>query len=228
MRAMKILVVDDERAVRESLRRALELEGSEVELACDGEGALARLDGAPPADAAILDVLMPGIDGLEVCRRLRAEGDRVPVLMLTARAEMDSRVAGLEAGANDCLPKPSHSRSCSRSCARFFVVRRTATRPGASFGSRISSSIRDAGGSAWRPPDRADAYGVRLLERSSGTRGRFSRGRSSSSVCGGTTSARPRTRWTSTSATFVVRPRRGPLARLIHTVRGIGYALREG
>ena len=72
MRAMKVLVVDDERAVRDSLRRALELEGYEIELAGDGEEALERLSGSAPADAVILDVLMPGIDGLEVCRRLRA------------------------------------------------------------------------------------------------------------------------------------------------------------
>ena len=103
---MRILVVDDERAVRESLRRALELEGYEIELAADGEEAIARLEREAPVDGAILDVLMPGIDGLEVCRRLRASGNRVPVLMLTARAEVDSRVAGLDAGADDYLPKP--------------------------------------------------------------------------------------------------------------------------
>jgi two-component system response regulator MprA len=106
MRAMKILVVDDERAVRESLRRALELEGYEIELAADGEEALRRLTLEPPVDATILDVLMPGVDGLEVCRRLRSSGSMVPVLMLTARAEVDSRVAGLDAGADDYLPKP--------------------------------------------------------------------------------------------------------------------------
>ena len=105
---MKILVVDDERAVRESLRRALELEGYQVALAEDGEEALERLGGSEDgeADAVILDVLMPGIDGLEVCRRLRADRNAVPVLMLTARAEVDSRVAGLDAGADDYLPKP--------------------------------------------------------------------------------------------------------------------------
>ena len=105
---MKILVVDDERAVRESLRRALELEGYTVDLAEDGEEALERLRGSEEdeADAVILDVLMPGIDGLEVCRRLRSDGNAVPVLMLTARAEVDSRVAGLDAGADDYLPKP--------------------------------------------------------------------------------------------------------------------------
>jgi len=103
---MDILVVDDERAVRDSLRRALELEGYRVELAEDGEEALRRLDLEPPPDAVILDVLMPGADGLEVCRRLRGAGNEVPVLMLTARAEIDSRVAGLDAGADDYLPKP--------------------------------------------------------------------------------------------------------------------------
>jgi two-component system, OmpR family, response regulator MprA len=103
---MKILVVDDERAVRESLRRALELEGYVVELAQDGEEALARVTREPLPDAVILDVLMPGIDGLETCRRIRTSGASVPVLMLTARAEIDSRVAGLDAGADDYLPKP--------------------------------------------------------------------------------------------------------------------------
>jgi len=106
MKTMTIFVVDDERAVRESLRRALELEGYEVELAADGEEALARLRRGAPVDAVVLDILMPGVDGLEVCRRLRAEGRTVPVLMLTARAEVDSRVAGLDAGADDYLPKP--------------------------------------------------------------------------------------------------------------------------
>jgi two-component system, OmpR family, response regulator MprA len=101
-----ILVVDDERAVRDSLRRALELEGYGVELAEDGEQALRRLEVEPQPDAVILDVLMPGADGLEVCRRLRNAGNAVPVLMLTARSEVDSRVAGLDAGADDYLSKP--------------------------------------------------------------------------------------------------------------------------
>ncbi len=103
---MDILVVDDERAVRESLRRALELEGYGVELAADGEEALGRLALEPAPDAIVLDILMPGVDGLEVCRRLRRDGNGVPVLMLTARSEVDSRVAGLDAGADDYLPKP--------------------------------------------------------------------------------------------------------------------------
>ena len=103
---MAILVVDDEPAVRDSLRRALELEGYEVELASDGEEALGLLSGDREPEAVILDILMPGIDGLEGCRRLRKSGNTLPVLMLTARAEVDSRVAGLDAGADDYLPKP--------------------------------------------------------------------------------------------------------------------------
>jgi two-component system, OmpR family, response regulator MprA len=105
---VKILVVDDERAVRDSLRRALELEGYDIELAADGSEALTRLteNGEAQPDAVILDVLMPGIDGLEVCRRLRRHGNRVPVLMLTARDEVENRVGGLDAGADDYVTKP--------------------------------------------------------------------------------------------------------------------------
>jgi two-component system response regulator MprA len=103
---VKVLVVDDERAVRDSLRRALELEGYDVELAADGADALHRLEANGQPDAVVLDVLMPGVDGLEVCRQLRRTGNGVPVLMLTARAEIENRVAGLDAGADDYLPKP--------------------------------------------------------------------------------------------------------------------------
>jgi len=103
---MKILVVDDERAVRESLRRALELEGYEIELAGDGSEALYRLESNEEPDAMILDVLMPGVDGLEVCRRIRGSGSKLPVLMLTARTEVEDRVAGLDAGADDYVTKP--------------------------------------------------------------------------------------------------------------------------
>jgi two-component system, OmpR family, response regulator MprA len=103
---MKILVVDDEPAVRESLRRALELEGYSVDLAADGVEALERLGANGEPDALILDILMPRMDGLEACRRLRREGYRLPVLMLTAREEVENRVAGLDAGADDYVTKP--------------------------------------------------------------------------------------------------------------------------
>jgi two-component system, OmpR family, response regulator MprA len=103
---MKILVVDDERAVRESLRRALELEGYEIELAEDGAQALERLESEPEPDAMVLDVLMPRMDGLEVSRTLRRSGSRLPILMLTARTQVEDRVEGLDAGADDYLTKP--------------------------------------------------------------------------------------------------------------------------
>ena len=104
---MRILVVDDDDAVREALRRALQLEGYEVELASDGAEALDRLklDSVEP-DALVLDVSMPRLDGLEVCRRLRRGGSNLPVLMLTARDEVADRVAGLDAGADDYVVKP--------------------------------------------------------------------------------------------------------------------------
>jgi two-component system, OmpR family, response regulator MprA len=101
----KVLVVDDEPAVRSALERALRLEAYDVEVAADGREALDRL-AAGPLDAVVLDVAMPHVDGLEVCRRLRDAGDRTPVLMLTARDEIDDRVAGLDAGADDYLVKP--------------------------------------------------------------------------------------------------------------------------
>jgi two-component system response regulator MprA len=101
----RILVVDDEPAVQSALLRALTLERYEVTQAADGREALQRLDLAP-YEAVILDVSMPHVDGLEVCRRLREAGDRTPVLMLTAREDVDDRVAGLDAGADDYLVKP--------------------------------------------------------------------------------------------------------------------------
>jgi two-component system response regulator MprA len=101
----RVLVVDDEPAVRRALERALALERHEVVLAADGEEALDALVASPP-DAVILDVMMPRLDGLEVCRRMRSAGDRTPVLMLTARDAIDDRVQGLDVGADDYLVKP--------------------------------------------------------------------------------------------------------------------------
>jgi two-component system response regulator MprA len=102
---MRILVVDDEPAVRDAVDRALRLDGHEVALAPDGRAALDAVAVAPP-DALVLDLLMPRVDGLEVCRRLRAAGDRTPVLVLTARDAVADRVRGLDAGADDYLVKP--------------------------------------------------------------------------------------------------------------------------
>ncbi|MBF4479820.1 response regulator transcription factor [Rhodococcus rhodochrous] len=102
---MRILVVDDDRAVRESLRRSLSFNGYTVDLATDGQDALEQVAVSRP-DAMVLDVMMPRVDGLEVCRRLRSTGDDLPILVLTARDSVSERVAGLDAGADDYLPKP--------------------------------------------------------------------------------------------------------------------------
>jgi two-component system, OmpR family, response regulator MprA len=102
---MNVLVVDDDFAIRESLDRALRANGYDVALATDGTKALQAIDDTP-FDAVVLDVLMPGRNGIDVCRSLRAAGNRVPILILTARDTVRERVAGLEAGADDYLVKP--------------------------------------------------------------------------------------------------------------------------
>jgi two-component system response regulator MprA len=101
----RVLVVEDDPHVREAVERALRFEGYDVHTAVDGNDALLRVDELAP-DAIVLDVLMPGTDGLAVCRILRDRGNRTPVLMLTARHEVSDRVAGLDAGADDYLVKP--------------------------------------------------------------------------------------------------------------------------
>jgi two-component system response regulator MprA len=102
---VRILVVDDDPGVRTALDRALRLAGYEVTLVADGEAALASLALAPP-DAVVLDLGLPGLDGLEVCRKMRDAGDDTPVLILTARDAVHDRVLGLDAGADDYVVKP--------------------------------------------------------------------------------------------------------------------------
>jgi two-component system response regulator MprA len=126
---MRILVVDDDRAVRESLRRSLTFNGYSVDLAVDGVDALDKAQQQRP-DALVLDVMMPRLDGLEVCRRLRSTGDDLPILVLTARDSVSERVAGLDAGADDYLPKPF---ALEELLARLrALLRRTVADPGGS------------------------------------------------------------------------------------------------
>jgi two-component system, OmpR family, response regulator MprA len=101
----RVLLAEDDRATRESLVRALELEGFAVRAVSDGAAALDALDEDPP-DLVVLDLMMPNVDGLTVCRRLRARQDHTPILIATARTEVSDRVSGLDAGADDYLPKP--------------------------------------------------------------------------------------------------------------------------
>jgi two-component system response regulator MprA len=124
--AVRILVADDERPVREALRRVLEAEGYDVTFAADGASTLHAFASTRP-DAAVVDVMMPRPDGLEVCRRLRAGGNTTPILLLTARRGVSDRVAGLDAGADDYLPKPF---AIDELLARLrALLRRTAARP---------------------------------------------------------------------------------------------------
>lgn len=103
--APKVLIAEDDRAARESLQRALQLEGYDVVTSKDGSEALEEVQSSVP-DLVVLDIMMPKIDGVEVCKRIRANGDSVPVLMLTAKGEASDKIAGLDAGADDYMPKP--------------------------------------------------------------------------------------------------------------------------
>ena len=140
----RVLIVDDEPAVRAALDRALRLDRYEIELAGDGREALDRLAEARH-DAVVLDVMMPGMDGLEVCRRLREAGDRTPVLMLTARDAVDDRVAGLDAGADDYLVKPFALKELKARLRA--LLRRAEPPPGAETVLRFADLTLDRG--AW-------------------------------------------------------------------------------
>jgi two-component system response regulator MprA len=223
---MKILVADDDPALRDALRRALRLEGYEVDLAADGAEALDALAAAGP-DLLVLDVAMPNVDGLEVARRLRTEGNRVPILMLTARDAVDDRVAGLDAGADDYVVKPFALEEL------FARVRALSRRSGASDGRsilRFADLALDPATHEVRRGDRAielTRTEFLLLElfllnpRQVLTRSLifervwgFDFGPTSNSL-----------------EVYVGYLRRkteaGGEPRLIHTVRGVGYALRE-
>ncbi|MGC0362726.1 two-component system response regulator MprA [Rhodococcus sp. 27YEA15] len=225
---MRILVVDDDRAVRESLRRSLSFNGYTVELAVDGLDALEKILANRP-DAVVLDVMMPRLDGLEVCRRLRSAGDDLPILVLTARDSVSERVSGLDAGADDYLPKPF---ALEELLARLRALLRRATPdPDADSEAMVFEDL------ALDPVTREVTRGTRSI---SLTRTEFSllemlmanprrvltRGRILEEVWGYDFP-------TSGNAleVYVGYLRRKTEAdgepRLIHTVRGVGYVLRE-
>jgi two-component system response regulator MprA len=223
--SMRILVVDDEPAVRTALERALALERYEIELAADGVQALDRIAQSPP-DAIVLDVAMPVLDGLEVCRRLRAAGDRTPVLMLTARDAVDDRVEGLDAGADDYLVKPFALRELQ---ARLRALLRRTDRGAEPL--RYADLILDPVGHEVRRGDRRVELSrteftlLELFMRH--PRQVLTRGQIFEAVWGydlGATS--------NTLGVYVGYLRRkieeGGEPRLLQTVRGVGYVLREG
>src|SRR4051794_38443735 len=227
---MRILVVDDEPAVRSALDRALRLERYDVELAVDGRAALDALAERRP-DAVVLDVAMPGVDGLEVTRRLRGAGEQVPVLMLTARDAIDDRVAGLDAGADDYLVKPFALRELH---ARLRALLRRAGGPDAAGGDGGRLRFADL---TLDPATREIRRGEHALELTrtehnllelflSHPRQVLTRAQIFDHLWGydpGPTS--------NALAVYVGYLRRktevGGAPRLLHTVRGVGYALRE-
>ena len=226
---MRILVVDDDRAVRESLRRSLSFNGYTVDLATDGQDALEQVAAARP-DAMVLDVMMPRVDGLEVCRRLRSTGDDLPILVLTARDSVSERVAGLDAGADDYLPKPF---ALEELLARLRALLRRATPDP---GSSADEELRFADLSldpATREVTRGDRHisltrtEFSLMEMlMANPRRVLSRSRILEEVWGYDFP-------TSGNALEVYvgylrrKTEAGGEPRLIHTVRGVGYVLRE-
>jgi two-component system response regulator MprA len=199
---MRVLVVDDDLAMRETLRAALRLRGHDVSLAVDGVDALQCMDGAEH-DAVVLDVLMPRVDGFEVCRRLRSQGCRTPVLLLTARDDVADRVDGLDAGADDYLVKPF---ALEELLARLRAITRRHEQPLRSEPLRWEDLALDPAAFEVRRGDREIPL---ICERVWG----YDLGVGSNSL-----------------EVYVSRLRRkleaGGERRVLHTVRGIGYVLR--
>ncbi|HEY6692992.1 MAG TPA: response regulator transcription factor [Solirubrobacteraceae bacterium] len=224
----RVLVVDDEPAVRVALERALRLESYDVELAADGREALDRLAAGVPPDAVVLDVAMPHVDGLEVCRRLRDAGDRTPVLMLTARDAVDDRVAGLDAGADDYLVKPFALKELKARLRA--LLRRTGPTGGAGGELRFADLVLDpVGYEVWRGErkielSRTEFHLLALfLEH---PRQVLTRSQIFERVWGYDFGA-----GSNALGVYVGYLRRkteaGGEPRLLHTVRGVGYVLRE-
>jgi two-component system, OmpR family, response regulator MprA len=224
-----ILIADDDRAIRESLSRVLTLEGYAVTAVSDGAAALSAVRAAA-VDAALLDVMMPNVDGLTVCRVLRAERNRLPILMLTARTETSDRVAGLDAGADDYLPKPF---DLDELLARLRALLRRAAptdEPGDSNDLRIADvRIETAARRVWRADREVELSKtefdlLELLVRNQGIVldhstiydriWRYDFGPDSKNL-----------------AVYISYLRRkletGDDAKLIHTVRGVGYTVRQ-
>ncbi|KJE25431.1 response regulator with CheY-like receiver domain and winged-helix DNA-binding domain [Frankia torreyi] len=237
---MRVLVVDDDAAVRESLERSLRFEGYEVTTAIDGVEALDAVCRNQP-DIVVLDVMMPRIDGLETCRQLRARGDDVPVLMLTARDGLADRVSGLDVGADDYLVKPfaleelfARLRALTRRAA---LAARAAGAGGAGGSGAVADSVLRYGGVSLDQASRQVTRGERELTLTktefellelflSHPRQVLSRSMIMERVWGydfGPTS--------NSLEVFVSYLRRkleaGGEPRLLHTVRGVGYVLRE-
>ena len=226
----RLLVVDDEPAVREALQRSLAFEGYGTEVAVDGVDALTRSEAYAP-DLIVLDIQMPRMDGLTAARRLRAAGSLTPILMLTARDTVGDRVTGLDAGADDYLVKPfeldelfARIRALLR---RSSYATRRARRP------TTTCWPSPICGWTWRParstaaaPGGADPHRIHAARTVSAEPRQVLPASRSSSLSGASTSSPTRTR--SRCICYLRRKTEaGGEPRLVHTVRGVGYALRE-
>jgi len=222
----RVLVAEDDRAVRDSIERALAFEGYEVGTASDGAEALERVSATEP-DAIVLDVMMPRVDGLDVCRALRARGDRTPILILTARHKVADRVSGLDAGADDYLVKPF---ALEELLARLrALLRRTSDGNGQAALQVGDLRLNPATREVWRGDEAIDLTKTefQLLELFMVNKGIvLSRATIYERIWDydfGPTS--------NSLEVYVGYLRRktevGDASRLIHTVRGVGYVLRE-
>ncbi|MEU7717298.1 response regulator transcription factor [Streptomyces tibetensis] len=234
-----VLLAEDDRAIRNALERALTLEGYEVMAVADGVEALAQAHRNRP-DVLLLDVMMPGIDGLQVCRVLRAEGDRTPVLMLTALVETADRIAGLDAGADDYVVKPFDVEEVFARLRA--LLRRTSpvgagSAPAAEVPRPLSERFLEAAGIRMDPQARRAWRGARELEL---TRTEFELlellVRNAGIVLDHSTiydriwgyDFGPGSKNLAVYVGYLRRKLDEPGApQLIHTVRGVGYVLRE-
>jgi two-component system, OmpR family, response regulator MprA len=221
---MRILVAEDDDAVADSLTHALRREGHTVDRVGDGLTALDAVATARP-DLIVLDVLMPGLDGLQVCRRLRGRNDGTPVLMLTARDLVDDRVAGLDAGADDYLVKPF-------ALAEFRARVRALLRRSGAGDDRVSFAdveLDPAAAIAWRSGDQLPLTPIEfaLLEMFLRRTGRvLSRDVISETVWGYRFDSSATSLWVHISS-LRAKLETNDKSRLIQTVRGIGYVMRE-
>jgi two-component system response regulator MprA len=220
---VKILIADDEHAVRDALGRALESEGYEVAFARDGRETLAAVVRDRP-DAAVIDVMMPPPDGLEVCRQLRSAENEIPILMLTARRDVSDRVAGLDAGADDYLPKPF---ALDELLARIRALLRRMPSAGGPL-SYQDVVVDPLGHRAWRNEQRLDLTRTEfaLLELLVHSAGRVLT-RSEILVAVWGYDFGPSSNSLEVYVGYLRRKlEENGMPRLIHTVRGVGYVLR--
>ncbi len=225
----RVLVADDDRAIRESLERLMQLEGHQPETAKDGAAAL-ELARTRSFDLVVLDLMMPSVDGVTVCRVLRSEGDTTPIIMLTARTETSDRVAGLDAGADDYLPKPFDPAELLARMRALLRRSRPTTDPGTDAIEVADLRVDPAARRVWRAGrelslSKTEFDLLELLAVNAGVV--LDRSRIYDEIWGYDFGPDSKN-----LAVYISYLRRkvdeGHEVKLIHTVRGVGYTLRTG